>query len=934
MQQQDDTQQAAELRLAFLRHLPKRLEMLRKRGQRLCDQGWDINALTLLFREVQPLAGACGRYGLLDIGEHLFSIERFLAPFVEQVSVPDAGQTQAFAARLRALEPLIASLGVASTDGERAAAPGALAPATKDRVDFPLWVTPPPDYWHRFARQAPVPAARTAQPAAAPKPAPAPAPAPAVAPAPAPAPAPRPAAPPPPAAPLPSAPVIAQPAPPPARPAAATVTTARAARGVAPPADIVAAPPARPGEQRKVYHLSDGNPLACELDQKLDTVGGYELTILDNVDHLREILSAFPPHLVIVDASFETTLESIGALIKTMRSRTRHRLALLCFSTSGELPVRLRAMRAGADAFVALPAQVEDVTLRINELLAADTADPYRVLIVEDDRSQAIFAESILRKAGMTTRMVTDPLAALDQLDEFQPELILMDLYMPACDGMELTAIIREREDFVSTPIVFLSGEQNQEKHFEALDSGGDDFLSKPIRPKHLIAAVTNRVRRARQLGRRGAGASPRDPVSGLYQRAHVLDQINAMLTREDATATLGGVMYIEIDTAARVRERIGMLAYDALLGQVGAFIASHVGAVDLATRYGDASFLLLCPNGNEAALERLATGLRDRTTREKFDQDGRSFSLSLSIGICSFAARLGEVGAMLNAAERAMSDARRPGGSHVGIYHAEPTTAPAGTFQALGGQIRAALKADNFQLLFQPIVALQGAETEQFQALLRLAGSDGKLYTAADIVPVAQRDDLIDEVDRWVLSRCLLVLAERARQQRSVRLFVNQSIETVADAQHAVWLRQMLETRRLSGDQLVIEFRLADALAHLHDLAAFATEARKLEMHVALTDFEASAVAFQLLEQLPVSFVKVSPRYVDEGLRNPAVHEELHQIITHARAQGKQVIAPRIENAQSAALLWTAGVDYIQGDFVQKAGQDLSFDFHAASIP
>src|SRR6478735_1220541 len=107
MQQQDDTQQAAELRLAFLRHLPKRLEMLRKRGQRLCDQGWDINALTLLFREVQPLAGACGRYGLLDIGEHLFSIERFLAPFVENVSIPNASQTETFATQIGVLEPLI-----------------------------------------------------------------------------------------------------------------------------------------------------------------------------------------------------------------------------------------------------------------------------------------------------------------------------------------------------------------------------------------------------------------------------------------------------------------------------------------------------------------------------------------------------------------------------------------------------------------------------------------------------------------------------------------------------------------------------------------------------------------------------------------------------------------------------------------------------------
>jgi len=71
MQKQDDTQQAAELRLAFLRHLPKRLDTLRKRGQRLCTQGWDINALSILFREIQTLAGACGRYGLLDSGELL-----------------------------------------------------------------------------------------------------------------------------------------------------------------------------------------------------------------------------------------------------------------------------------------------------------------------------------------------------------------------------------------------------------------------------------------------------------------------------------------------------------------------------------------------------------------------------------------------------------------------------------------------------------------------------------------------------------------------------------------------------------------------------------------------------------------------------------------------------------------------------------------------
>ena len=108
MHKQDDTQQAAELRLAFVRHLPKRLETLRKRGLRLCTQGWDINALSILFRELQTLAGACGRYGLLDVGERLFAMENFLAPFVQNVAIPNVAQTEAFTMQLAGLDLLIA----------------------------------------------------------------------------------------------------------------------------------------------------------------------------------------------------------------------------------------------------------------------------------------------------------------------------------------------------------------------------------------------------------------------------------------------------------------------------------------------------------------------------------------------------------------------------------------------------------------------------------------------------------------------------------------------------------------------------------------------------------------------------------------------------------------------------------------------------------
>ena len=86
MLKQDDSQQSAELRQAFLRHLPKRLDTLTRRGLRQAREGWDINSLSLIFREVQTLAGASGRYGLLDLAEKLFSIESALADSLEQVS--------------------------------------------------------------------------------------------------------------------------------------------------------------------------------------------------------------------------------------------------------------------------------------------------------------------------------------------------------------------------------------------------------------------------------------------------------------------------------------------------------------------------------------------------------------------------------------------------------------------------------------------------------------------------------------------------------------------------------------------------------------------------------------------------------------------------------------------------------------------------------
>src|SRR4029079_13853159 len=132
---------------------------------------------------------------------------------------------------------------------------------------------------------------------------------------------------------------------------------------------------------------------------------------------------------------------------------------------------------------------------------------------------------------------------------------------MPNCSGMELTAIIREREAFISTPIVFLSGEHDADKHFEALNAGGDDFLSQPIRPKHLTVAVTNRVRRARQMSSRQQAAPivpPAPAADGTVAREALLQRLAECLAMEDARTRAGGLVAFELEDAPILRVRLG----------------------------------------------------------------------------------------------------------------------------------------------------------------------------------------------------------------------------------------------------------------------------------------------------------------------------------------------------------------------------------------
>ncbi len=898
----DESQHHAELRQAFLKHLPRRAEAIRKRGLRICKGDWDVNTVTLLYQDVQGLAGAAGRYGLVDGSEKLFQIERALEPLIKQLRLPESADKQQIALLLDGL------IEVANPPAPQIRNPRDFVVAPPDKLagsNVPLFLRPPEDCWRRFSQSdislitsethGTAPARLTIAP--------------------------------------PKEWVLGDPEPPGLRlDAPAQIVNATSVFGLdanVAPAAANAAPhpisekPERQTVAGRIFYLSDVAPFARELSHHLLELN-FQVERLSSSEELKEALGSLTAEAVVIDASFFEQLEHLGEFIKRVRASTQLKIPLLTFSVENDLAARLKAMRAGADLFIPLPISAKDATKRARELLELTTSDPFKVMIVEDDRSQAIFAESVLRKAGFETLAITDPLETLDRLERFKPDLILMDLYMPNISGMELTSIIREREQFINTPIVFLSGEQDSEKHFEALSAGGDDFLAKPIRPKHLISAVNNRARRARQMARRKT-VDPRDSTTGLYYRTYLIDRLNELLNVDDRSQQHGGILFIDIEGMQKLREQRGLAVYEPVLRQLGATIASFTQENELATRYGDSSFVLLSSARALPALQSLAASIVAKLAQDMVEVDQHSVRVAARIGVAPFSTHLADAADMLNAAERASVRARQlPTGVAVHVHEASEGS-------TLADAVRAALDGDQLQLLFQPIVSLHSTGEEQYEVLLRMRSEGGDMIGAAQVLDAARSAGLVVAIDRWCLAQCLRIIEDRKRQGRPVRLFINQCVESTMDAERIPWLRQQLETRRIAPDAVVLEVKLSDVLSSMREALAFFESVRKLGVRVVVDEFDGSLTALQLLSVLSADFLKLADKYTT-GNGNYA-SDELRTLIRAAHDGGKYVIAAKVENAQSAATLWTLGVDLIQGNFVQQPGTDLGFDFSASAL-
>ena len=230
--------------------------------------------------------------------------------------------------------------------------------------------------------------------------------------------------------------------------------------------------------------LSDYNQLiSCFYDQEI----------------LRAALERQMPEALLLDIdSYEGQ-----SMKQEIAQRISPNLPVIYLSKNDHFAQRLAAVREGAEGYFIKPLDVDALSTRIDEKISNNRILAYRVLIVEDDEMLLNYYVAVLNSVGMHVKALIDPAEILDAIKYFKPELILTDLLMPFCNGIEMAKIIRQNNHYVNIPIVFLSSVTETEQQNIALESGADDFLTKPITPENLISAISSRAERYRILNKR-----------------------------------------------------------------------------------------------------------------------------------------------------------------------------------------------------------------------------------------------------------------------------------------------------------------------------------------------------------------------------------------------------------------------------------------------
>lgn len=630
---------------------------------------------------------------------------------------------------------------------------------------------------------------------------------------------------------------------------------------------------------------------------------GWRVLSISLIDDLAPILSKETVKVVLIDTHYIQDMDEVNRLIIKLRADKKNRPELIFLSDECNIEIRLEVLRTGATQCFTSPININDLMTSIKQILSPQVKPRPRVLIVEDDESQAQFASTLLRKAGMNTLVITNPLGVIEAVMRFQPDLILMDLYMPGANGIELTQIIRERKESLTIPIVFLSGEENMEKKLLALYSGADDFLTKPVRPQHLLATVKTRIDRAQTIFAAGAKGNT-DYSTGLPNRKALLLKLDCVTQDMGAKKPVAGLFSVSFSDLEQDHHDTD---YSNLLVETAKLVSRLLEKHDTITRSSETSLGILLKRNSIKEIEQIGAELYGHL-KTNIDEE-----IKFGLGEVLIDSNQNNPDLLLTQSEAASIKAYRSQSSTCLNYQEQidtPEEAEISSDDFQKQQFLSALNTALIEFRQQRFNSSHETNKEIIELTPKPAPATDIILISDDITLTAQQHKLSSEFNRYICKYALRMLGEFALTRNMTQVIISMTSDAINDGTLLEFIKAELRNLQLVGIGLMIEFDLPSLAKDLKQARYFLGELSAMGINTLLGNFACNETAYKVLSYLNAEGVRPHPSLLKSD------YQTIQEISSNVHSHHAIIVLPRANEFGQVSLAWSEAADFVQSSY------------------
>jgi diguanylate cyclase (GGDEF)-like protein/PAS domain S-box-containing protein len=407
------------------------------------------------------------------------------------------------------------------------------------------------------------------------------------------------------------------------------------------------------------------------------------------------------------------------------------------------------------------------------------------------------------------------------------------------------------------------------------------------------------------------------DSTTGMLRRRELIEALRARL----ASAAPGGMRYvalIKLDKFSTIERDVGVTSSDDVLADFAKLLKESLYPKEIVGRFGGVRFLVLLERGNEHDIEAWGEQLIARVQKHVIRVKDKSISLTCTVGLSVVPAKADLDAVITDAIEACRKGSGRGGNQTVTSDRADNDNRVQSYDKVCVKHIKAALMENRFRLVQQPVASLQGDDPVMFDVLVRMVDTQGKEVLPAEFMAAAERNDLLKNIDRWVVGASLSFAAQR----RPGCLFVRLSKDTAKDGSFLDWLENHVRSSRAEPQRLCFQVTEEVAASYITQVKALAGALRQKGFRFALDGFGSGRDSQGLLDSVPLDFVKIDGALVQGLTKDPQLQQRVRALVEGATKRLIQTIGERVEDANTMAVLWQVGVQYIQGYFVNEPEQ------------